>query len=106
MAFKNSHNIQTVSYETYEAMTEAVPKCVDLIRKCNNAHNNLKSDFLCQEANHFCESKLIGPYFDTGLNPYDIRLACEVGPFCYDFSNIEKFLNMDSTKKVRINCIN
>jgi hypothetical protein len=32
-------------------------------------------------------------------NPYDIRKQCEVRPLCYDFSNVETFLNSESTKK-------
>jgi hypothetical protein len=35
----------------------------------------------------------------TMLNPYDMREKCERLPLCYDFSNFEKFLNAESTKK-------
>lgn len=34
----------------------------------------------------------------TGLNPYDIRKQCGSRPLCYDFSNVETFLNLDSTR--------
>lgn len=33
------------------------------------------------------------------MNPYDIRIPCEHPPLCYDFSNVQKFLNLKSTKK-------
>lgn len=29
----------------------------------------------------------------TGLNNYDIRIKCDKLPLCYDFSNVENFLN-------------
>jgi len=99
MAFKNSHNIQTVSEETYKAMTLAVPECVDLIDQCNKATLPLETNFLCQEAKYVCESKITSAYYNTGLNPYDIRLECGAHPLCYDFSNINKFLNLENTKK-------
>jgi carboxypeptidase C (cathepsin A) len=33
------------------------------------------------------------------LNPYDMQEKCERLPLCYDFSNFDKFLNAESTKK-------
>jgi carboxypeptidase C (cathepsin A) len=33
-----------------------------------------------------------------GLNPYDIRKPCGESDLCYDFSNIETFLNLESTR--------
>lgn len=99
MAYKNSHNIQTVSKETYAIMSMAVPECVESIHQCNNAKSDLEAKFLCQKAFSFCESDVAGPYFETGLNPYDIRLECGDHPLCYDFSNIATFLNSDSTRE-------
>merc|ERR1712150_244616 len=42
---------------------------------------------------------LTSPYQMTGLNPYDIRKKCGSNPLCYDFSRIEKFLNLPSTRE-------
>jgi hypothetical protein len=39
------------------------------------------------------------PYQATGLNPYDIRIPCDVPPLCYDMSYVSRWLNSESTKK-------
>jgi len=101
MAFKNSHHIQTVTYDTYIQMRMAVPECIQKISDCNNASTELESNFLCQNAYAYCETRVAGPYFATGLNPYDIRLECGDHPLCYDFSNVMKFMNLESTREVR-----
>lgn len=97
MAYKNSHGIETVSEETYNTMKEAVPKCVSLIEKCNGG-DGIINKFACQSAFVLCNVGLTSPYQMTGLNPYDIRKECGSHPLCYDFSKIEKWLNLDSTK--------
>eukprot|EP01130_Rhizamoeba_saxonica_P005466 TRINITY_DN2187_c0_g1_i2.p1 TRINITY_DN2187_c0_g1~~TRINITY_DN2187_c0_g1_i2.p1 ORF type:complete len:389 (-),score=96.79 TRINITY_DN2187_c0_g1_i2:625-1791(-) len=33
------------------------------------------------------------------INPYDVRIKCEVEPLCYDFGKGDKFLNQESVKK-------
>jgi len=97
MAYNNSHGIKTVSKEVYDAMKSAVSKCTPLIEECNKG-NSLVNRFACQSAFIFCNSAETVPYQMTGLNPYDIRLECGSNPLCYDFSNIEHWLNLDSTK--------
>lgn len=97
MVFNNSHGIKVVSEETYEAMNAAVPKCVNLIEKCNEG-TSIVNTFACQSAFVLCNVGLTSPYQVTGLNPYDIRKECGPHPLCYDFSFIEKWLNKDSTK--------
>jgi len=98
MAFNNSHGIKAVSEETYNTMKSAVPKCVELIKKCNEGVSFLDK-FACQSAFVVCNLGETSPYQVTGLNPYDIRKPCGDHPLCYDFSNIEKWLNLASTKK-------
>jgi cathepsin A (carboxypeptidase C) len=39
------------------------------------------------------------PYQDTGLNPYDMRLKCEKPPLCYDFAEIDVFLNSPEVQR-------
>jgi len=97
MAYNNSHGIKTVSKTVYNGMKSAVSKCVDLIEVCNKG-NSIINRAACQSAFIFCNSAETIPYQMTGLNPYDIRLKCGSNPLCYDFSNIEKWLNLDSTK--------
>jgi hypothetical protein len=36
----------------------------------------------------------------SGLNVYDIRIKCETPPLCYDFSNVDKYLNQEAVREV------
>jgi len=98
MVWDNSHGIKVVDEATYKAMKLAVPRCTALIRKCNEG-DSFVNTFACQSAFLVCNTALTSPYQMTGLNPYDIRKQCDVPPLCYDLSHIEKFLNLESTKK-------
>jgi len=98
MVWNNSHGIKVVDEKTYEAMGAVVPKCTALIDQCNKGTSTI-NDFACQSAFLVCNMGLTSPYQATGLNPYDIRKKCEVRPLCYDFSYIQKFLNLESTKQ-------
>mmetsp|Transcript_1969 Transcript_1969/g.2664 ORF Transcript_1969/g.2664 Transcript_1969/m.2664 type:complete len:595 (-) Transcript_1969:175-1959(-) len=98
MAYNNSHGIRVVTEEVYEGMKEAVEKCIPLIEKCNEGDSFLNK-FACQSAFIVCNIGETSPYQTTGLNPYDIRKPCGDHPLCYDFSSIEKWLNLDSTKE-------
>ena len=98
MAKNNSHGIQVVSDDVYEGMTNEISKCVSLIEECN-AGDSFINKFACQTAFIVCNTAETTPYQMTGLNPYDIRKKCEKMPLCYDFSYIEKWLNLESTKK-------
>lgn len=98
MVSNNSHGIKIVDEQTVAAMEAVVPKCVALIQKCNSGESMI-DNFACQTAFLVCNAGLTSPYQMTGLNPYDIRIPCAVRPLCYDFSNVEKFLNLESTRK-------
>jgi len=97
MVWNNSHGIKVVDESVYDAMKEAVPTCTKLIHQCNQGDSTIDG-FACQAAFVTCNMALTSPYQATGLNPYDIRKKCEVRPLCYDFSNVEKWLNLESTK--------
>ena len=75
-------------------MTKSVPKCVNLVDKCNAARDTAA----CAIAFQVCNRDLTQPYYSSGLNPYDIRKQCGDNPLCYDFSNVEKWLNSDDTR--------
>ncbi|GAX23091.1 cathepsin A [Fistulifera solaris] len=98
MVWNNSHGIKVVDKETYQAMKDAVPRCVSLIQKCNEG-DSIVNTFACQTAFLVCNTALTSPYQMTGLNPYDIRKKCDVRPLCYDFSHVSNFLNREETKK-------
>ena len=93
MAYNNSHAIQTVTESTYDSMVASTPKCISMIDKCNTA-----GGFSCATAYTYCNSALTSPYYNTGLNPYDIRVMCGDNPLCYDFDNIDAFLALQSTR--------
>lgn len=92
MAMNNSYNIKTVSEDAYSLMLEHVPRCTQLAEACQV---NVE---ICDQADTYCNLFETTPYYNTGLNPYDIRKPCE-GDLCYDFTNIDTFLNLDSTRK-------
>ena len=98
MVWNNSHGIKVVDEDTYKAMQAVVPRCTALIRKCNEG-DSIVNTFACQSAFLVCNTGLTSPYQMTGLNPYDIRKKCAKPPLCYDFSNVQDFLNLESTKK-------
>jgi cathepsin A (carboxypeptidase C) len=98
MVYNNSHHIKVVDEATYNTMQAAVAPCTSLIAKCNSGESFV-DNFACQSAFLVCNMGLTSPYQMTGLNPYDITKKCEVPPLCYDFSHVQKFLNLESTKK-------
>jgi cathepsin A (carboxypeptidase C) len=91
MANNNTYNIKCVSEDAYAKMQKHEPTCIKLAKACQ-----VDVD-MCQAADEFCNTFLTTPYYMTGLNPYDIRKPCE-GDLCYDFDNVDTFLNLNSTR--------
>jgi cathepsin A (carboxypeptidase C) len=98
MAINNSHGIKVVSDDTYAQMKKSVPACIKLIEECNKGDSFINT-FSCQSAFVVCNVAETTPYQMTGLNPYDITKQCGDNPLCYDFTNIETWLNLESTKE-------
>lgn len=98
MAYKNSHGLEVIDENTYNMMKKSEPMCTQGIAQCNTGDGMLNS-FACQAAFAYCNMALTTPYRATGKNPYDITKPCGDNPLCYDFSHMEKFMNLDSTKK-------
>lgn len=92
MAMNNSYGIKCVSEDAYANMVKHTPTCVKLARACQM---NVTA---CEPADDYCQIFLTMPYYNTGLNPYDIRKPCGDSDLCYDFTNIETFLNLQSTR--------
>lgn len=78
-------------------MKSSEDMCTKGIQQCNKGDGMLSS-FACQAAFLYCNTALTTPYRATGKNPYDIRKPCGDNPLCYDFSHIETFMNLDTTK--------
>lgn len=83
--------------EQCEQMDKDYPKCAALTKVCYN----VPSALTCVPANYYCESKLFGPYGDTGLNPYDIRKDCaDAGGNCYiEMDYLDDYLNLEYVKE-------
>lgn len=92
MAMNNTYDIKTVSEETYQKMVDHVPSCVKMAEACQD---NVDA---CEAAYEYCNLFETTPYYNTGLNPYDIRVPCGEEQLCYDFSAEETFLNLNSTR--------
>lgn len=92
MANNNTFGIKTVSEEAYAKMVQHMPACQAAAEKCQVDISS------CETAYTLCNTFETTPYYKTGLNPYDIRLPCE-GDLCYDFSNIDTWLNLPATRE-------
>ncbi|KZS93183.1 peptidase S10, serine carboxypeptidase [Sistotremastrum niveocremeum HHB9708] len=75
------------------------PTCQRLINACYN----YDSRFTCVPAALYCWSQLYGSFQQMGLNPYDVRRACDRekdGPLCYkQMEWIDVYLNTPEIKK-------
>ena len=78
-----------VSEASYAKMRAAWPQCQSMIAECQNNHD------VCPDAEDFCNNANLGPYESTGLNPYNIELKCGPNPLCYNFTNVNVFLNTE-----------
>ncbi|KAK5990293.1 Carboxypeptidase Y-like protein [Cladobotryum mycophilum] len=65
-----------------QGMDGSLPRCQSLIQSCYNT----ESAWMCVPAAIYCNNALIGPYQQTGQNPYDVRAKCEpgAGGLCYN----------------------
>lgn len=72
----------------HAAMKAATIPCVNQIKSCNTGNGTA-----CTIAYAICNYGELIPYELSGYNPYDMRIKCEVRPLCYDFSQVDTFLN-------------
>ncbi|KAF4670819.1 hypothetical protein FOL47_001826 [Perkinsus chesapeaki] len=94
MAYNSTTAPSRVSKLEYWIMKATVPGCVDAIKSCNK-----NGGWRCSVAFLRCNLPLLTPYQLKGLNPYDMRKKCDHPPLCYDFSNVDKFLNNKSVQE-------
>lgn len=82
--------------EECDAMEAAEPRCRALSKLCYTSQSALT----CIPAGYYCETKLYGPYDQTGLNPYDIRVPCGEAEGCYaNMDYIDKYMNLEYVKE-------
>eukprot|EP00729_Bicosta_minor_P014982 gene14982-10299_t len=92
MAYNNTYGVKSISEAQYKGMVAETPKCISMINKCQE--NTLE----CPAAQSECNNAQMGPYEESGLNPYDVRIKCQVPGLCYDFSETTAWLDLQSTR--------
>ena len=90
MDYNSTTAPQVVSKSEFEEINASVEMCTRLIDLCNAFEGKNPS---CLASMLYCNMKLMKPYQDKGMNPYDMRLKCAKPPLCYDFGVIDTFLN-------------
>ncbi|PIN07302.1 Serine carboxypeptidases (lysosomal cathepsin A) [Handroanthus impetiginosus] len=86
--------MKLINQSYYNGLSNSVSLCQKLVKLCGK-----NGSLTCPLASRFRNSVFAGILRQAGdINYYDIRKRCE-GPLCYDFSNVEKFLNQESVKK-------
>lgn len=75
---------------TITAMESAIPSCVAAIQSC--AQNTTSGLEACLYATEICNLSQMMPFQLTGLNVYDVREKCAIPPLCYNFTNVDAFL--------------
>jgi len=93
MANNNTYGVKAVPDAAYSAMKAELPTCVQMIHACNHGQPSQ-----CAPAQAACNNAQIGPYEQSGLNPYDVRIKCQVPGLCYDFSAPTAWLDLSSTR--------
>ena len=84
-------------------MRAGVYPCKALVHECN-AGNSMSSE-ACIGAMIACNYAETVPYQMSGYNPYDMRIKCDKFPLCYDFSNVETYLNRYFEQKMEVTII-
>ncbi|EFR00594.1 carboxypeptidase Y [Nannizzia gypsea CBS 118893] len=82
---------------TCRSMDNSLERCLSLIETCYSS----ESAWVCVPAAMYCNSAILAPYQQTGMNPYDVRSKCEdMGSLCYPQLNaITEWLNQKSVMK-------
>jgi hypothetical protein len=78
-------------------MRKKYPTCKALISACYKSQNTLA----CVPAAIYCNSAMINPFQETGLNIYDVRRQCDTSktPLCYEIiGDIETYLNLEDVQ--------
>ncbi|OMO82857.1 Peptidase S10, serine carboxypeptidase [Corchorus capsularis] len=86
-------NTSLITQADYISIKKQVPSCVQAIRNCGSAGGDA-----CMDSYQICNNvfnSIMGVAGD--INYYDIRKQCE-GNLCYDFSDVETFLNQKSVR--------
>ncbi|KZV18390.1 serine carboxypeptidase-like [Dorcoceras hygrometricum] len=86
-------NMSLITKADHDMLNASVAKCGNEAKLCGP-----DGGAKCKDAYVTCNSifhKILELH--RGLNYYDIRKECQ-GPMCYDFSNMERYMNLKSVK--------
>ncbi|TVY82437.1 Carboxypeptidase S1-like protein B [Lachnellula suecica] len=97
-AVNNTYGIKTVNDTVYSEMKAAYydpGKCRDQIDACAAVANisSNEGQHTCDLATNICRSEVEGPYYGTGLSPYDIRTTDPLQDYFADFLNLASTQN-------------
>ncbi|KAL2507495.1 Serine carboxypeptidase-like 48 [Forsythia ovata] len=88
-------NMELITQSDYDSMSQSVSECVQEIKLCGSSN----SSSACSPAYNDCNGIFSNILNIAGnINYYDIRKTCE-GYLCYNFSNMENFLNQKSVRQ-------
>jgi len=101
---KNSRIERERSSKTIGLMTLAMPACTAGIKLCNTGSKDPTTGLAinvtaCLAALDACNILTEVPIEFTDRNPYDVRIACEKRPLCYDFDAVTKYLNIKEVQQ-------
>ncbi|KAK4487398.1 hypothetical protein RD792_005971 [Penstemon davidsonii] len=86
-------DMKLINQTYYVRLSKSLSRCQKLIKFCGQ-----NGSLSCLLAYRCCNGIFNSVVHVAGdINYYDIRKRCE-GPLCYDFSNVEKFLNQKFVK--------
>ncbi|POO01143.1 Serine carboxypeptidase-like [Trema orientale] len=86
-------DMKLIKKKDYDRINKKVPACEQAIKTCGSEGGNA-----CYASYITCND-IFNSVMDVvgGTNYYDVRKKCE-GDLCYDFSNMERFLNQKSVR--------
>lgn len=87
-------NMSIITQSDYDEISQLIPDCEEAVKKCGTDGQATCIDALSTCENIFNEIM----YIAGDINYYDIRKKCE-GSLCYDFSNMETYLNLPEVRK-------
>jgi len=95
MAYNSTTAPSVISKPTYDTMVNHIPECQQDIQNCNDGGDNN----VCDSAGDYCNTYEIEPVTATGVNPYDLRVPCGDEQLCYNFTNVDMWLNNATVQK-------
>ncbi|PWA03217.1 hypothetical protein BB558_000627 [Smittium angustum] len=86
----NSSYPPVLSQEECDKIDSYYPSCSTLINACYKYNNVLA----CVPPSLYCNNNMMTPYYNAGLNPYDVRVKCEGNDLCYPIiGSLTTYLN-------------